>query len=286
MTTTATDSIISAARNIRLPDHSLSPALSVKDAGRIATEHNVSIRDVEITALENAIIPERYIRNRTSLSLQDQITLLQKSVCIVGLGGLGGTVSEMLARLGVGKLILIDGDVFEDSNLNRQLLSTMKTLGASKAQSAAYRVNLVNPAVEVVCHTEFLTAENAHRLTSDAPDLIIDCLDNVKTRFLLEDLARKSGSVMVSGAVAGNTGQVTTIFPEDPGLVRIYGNPDKLPERGVEVHLGTLPYAVALVAVLECAEATKVLLNRGIPLRNKLLIINPLENLYEIMQIG
>ncbi len=76
-----------------------------------------SLRD-EILALEHDIVPERYIRNMNALSIKDQITLLQSRVCIVGLGGLGGTVVETLARIGVGAMTVVDGDVFDESNLN------------------------------------------------------------------------------------------------------------------------------------------------------------------------
>lgn len=279
------DLIIPAVSEKRFPDNTPFLAISVENVTRIADENHIPVRDIELCALENNIIPERYARNRNSLAIEDQIALLKKSACIVGLGGLGGTVTEILARMGIGKLLLIDGDVFEDSNLNRQLLSTVDTLGASKALTAVKRVKQVNPAVETICHTEFLTEKNA-RLLIDHCDVFVDCLDNLKTRFILEAISKKAGSPMVSGAVAGNTGQVTTIFPDDAGLKQIYGDPQKIPEKGVEVSLGTLPYTVSMVAALECAEVTKVLLNKGTPLRNRLLIINPIDNLFEIMTLS
>jgi molybdopterin-synthase adenylyltransferase len=283
------DNIINLIRQTasenKFPDNMPYSALSVAHVAHIAEKTNTSARYIELAALDNNIIPERYARNRNSLTIGDQITLLNKSVCIVGLGGLGGTVTEILARMGVGKLLLIDGDVFEDSNLNRQLLSTVDTMGKSKALTAAKRVRQINPAVETVCYTDFLTDDNADRLIG-RHDVFVDCLDNLRTRFILEGISAKAGVPMVSGAVAGSTGQVTTIFPGDPGLCRIYGDPQTLPEKGVETTLGTLPYAVSLVATLECAEVSKVLLDTGTPLRNKLLIINPLENLFEVMRLS
>ena len=277
--------ITASATENRFPDNTPYSAISVKDINRIADKLNSPVRDIELAALNMAIMPERYSRNRNSLSLEDQITLLNKSVCIVGLGGLGGTVTDILARMGVGKLLLIDGDFFEDSNLNRQLLSTVDTLGESKALRAAKRVRQINPAVEAVCQPDFLTEANADRLTG-YQDVFVDCLDNLKTRFILEGISKKAGVPMVSGAVAGSTGQVTTIFPNDSGLCRVYGDPEKLPEKGVEAALGTLPYSVSIVAALECAEVSKVLLNKGSPLRNKLLIINPFENFFEVMNLS
>lgn len=278
-------SIIQASTEKRFPDQTPFRALSVSNVARIAGEARTSLRDVEICALENEIIPERYARNRTSLSVSDQITLLKKSACIIGLGGLGGTVTEILARMGVGKLVLIDGDVFEDSNLNRQLLSRVDRLGVSKSAAAEKRVMQINPAVETVCHEKYLTDDNARELLAPC-DVFVDCLDNLKTRFILEKHAQEAGAPMVSGAVAGSTGQVTTIFPGDAGLKAIFGDFEKLPEKGVEATLGTLAYTVSLVATLECAEAAKVLLKNGNPLRNKLLIVNPLENLFEVMALS
>ena len=219
-----------------------------------------------------------------SFSTADQLLLLKKTVCVVGLGGLGGAVTEILSRMGIGRLILIDGDHFEDSNLNRQWLSRMDLLGVSKAVAAQKRVLDINPAIETLPHLEFIDETNVDRLVLGA-DVIVDCLDNLKARFTLEKAAGKLKTPMVSGAVAGSTGQVTTLFPEDQGLKSIYGDPQCLPEKGVEASLGTLAYTVTMVSACECAEVIKILLNRGTPLRKKLLILNPLENLYESISL-
>ncbi|MBW1866170.1 MAG: ThiF family adenylyltransferase, partial [Deltaproteobacteria bacterium] len=114
------------------PDGSRYSSLAVKSVAFLAESFGIAGRFVEITALENDIIPERYIRNMQTLSITNQISLLNATVCIVGLGGLGGTVTELLARIGIGTLILVDGDTFEDSNLNRQLLSTERLLSTPK----------------------------------------------------------------------------------------------------------------------------------------------------------
>jgi molybdopterin-synthase adenylyltransferase len=276
------NSIKALSEKKRLPDKTPYWGLSVEKILLISEKHAISLRLVEIAALHENIIPERYVRNMKSFSPSDQILLLEKTVCVVGLGGLGGGVTEILARMGMGKLILIDGDHFEDSNLNRQWLSRPDLLGVPKAFAAQKRVQNINPSVEAISHHEFLDENNADRLVQGA-DIIVDCLDNLKTRFTLEKAARKSGTLMVSGAVAGSTGQVTTLFPEDCGLESIYGDPGQLPEKGIETSLGTLSYTVTLVSALECAEVIKIFLNRGKPLKRKLLIINPLENLYEVI---
>jgi molybdopterin/thiamine biosynthesis adenylyltransferase len=205
------------------------------------------------------VIPERYTRNRKSLSVSDQIALLQSTMAIIGLGGLGGYVAEVLARTGIGRLILVDGDRFEDSNLNRQLNSTAESIGVSKAAATVRRIAAVNPSVEVTSHDVFFKAENAEQLVADA-DVVIDCLDTLPARFLLESAARSRNIPMVTAAVAGTTAQVLAIRPGDTGLRSIYGSPEEAPERGVERMSGNLPYTVMMAAAMECAEAVRLLL--------------------------
>ena len=216
---------------------------------------------------------ERYSRNAKTLSADEQSILSASAVCIAGLGGLGGSVAEMLARTGIGSLILVDGDVFETSNLNRQLLCTEDVLGQSKAAVAKNRIHLVNSSVRVKAIDTFLTPENAPDFLKGA-DLIVDCLDSIPARFELENAARAMAVPLVSGAVAGTCGQVTTIFPEDMGLKLVYGPADTIPPHGAEATLGTLSFSALLVAAIQASEAVKVLLGRGEPLRNSLVIID------------
>jgi molybdopterin/thiamine biosynthesis adenylyltransferase len=197
---------------------------------------------------------------------------------------LGGTVTEILARMGVGRLTLIDGDRFEDSNLNRQLLSSPANLGLPKTEAAAQRVGLINPAVDARVRACFLTEQNASELIAGC-QVVVDCLDNLRTRFELEDACRRLGCSMVSAAVAGASGHVTAIFPEDRGLRLIYGEPQELPLKGAETVLGTVPYAVAFLASLECAEVAKILLGRGALLRDKLLVADLAEGIIEVMNL-
>lgn len=230
-------------------------------------------------------LPNRYVRNQGTLTVHDQKTLTDAHVCIVGLGGLGGAVVEILARLGVGNLTLIDGDVFEESNLNRQLLSTTQNLGNSKVEAAADRVRLINPSVSTRVHPAFLKPANAVSLIAGA-DVVADCLDNLKTRFLLEKAAKSVGIPLVSAAVAGTYGQITTIFPEDAGLGQIYGLENTVPDRGAEAALGTLAYTALALAAMECSEIAKILLKRGNLLRNKLFIMDFMDNIQEVLPLS
>ncbi len=279
-----TERIAALAIEKEFPDQTHYRSLSVECVVEIARQSHKNIREIEIAALEKGIVPERYARNMRTFSLADQVALLNARAAVVGLGGLGGTVVEILARMGVGQLTLIDGDRFEDSNLNRQLLSSMQQLGTPKAEAAVQRVSQINPSVSVTAHMQFLTAENAEQLLQSA-DVAVDCLDNLRTRFHVEDAIRRIGCPLVSAAVAGSSGHLTTIFPEDQGLRLIYGDPEKVPLKGAETALGTVPYSVTFLAALECAEVTKVILGKGTPLRHKLLLADLLEGTIEVMSL-
>lgn len=271
MNADAIERIIKSARPRQFPDKTAYNSISIRQTARLSKEMDVSSRQIEILALEHGVVPERYARNMRTFSPQDQIALLNARVSIVGLGGLGGAVVEILARIGIGKLNVIDGDVFEESNLNRQFLSTPARMAKSKAEAAAQRIKTLNSAVALNAHARFLDAENGVGLLRHS-DVCVDCLDNLKTRFILERLCKQIGSPLVSAAVAGASGQVTTIFPEDQGLKLIYGVEEKVPPNGAETALGTVPHAVTFLAALECAEVIKIIQNKPGLLRNKLLV--------------
>lgn len=279
-----TETLIRAATTATLPDDSectcISSAAIDEIAGRLGSSHN----HVAIMALEAGIIPERYLRNLKSITLAEQAILLKSHACVVGLGGLGGGVIEILARIGIGRLTLIDGDRFEVHNLNRQFLSAPQTIGQPKAEVARARVKRINPGISADIHHGFLDETNAAQLIADA-DVIIDCLDNLGTRFILGRAAQTAGIPLVSAAVAGDAGHVTTIFPEDPGFSLVYGPEASAPDKGAETAFGCLPHAVTLLAALECSEAFKVLLNRGELLRCKMLILDLNDNTMSVLNL-
>jgi len=268
----------------KFPDNTLYTSISVEHVAGLAKFFEVSGRHIEIAALEESIVPERYSRNMKAFSTNDQATLLKSRVSIVGLGGLGGAVTEILARIGIGALNLIDGETFEDCNLNRQFLCTHHLLAKYKAEAAVKRVNEINSSIVVQEHYEFLDEKNTDGLI-DNSDVIVDCLDNLKTRFLLERASKKVGSPLVSAAVAGAFGHVTSIFPEDRGLKLIYGESDNITQKGAEASLGCLPYTVMLLASLETSEVVKILLSKGSVLRNKLLVTDLMDNRLEVLDL-
>lgn len=269
----------------QFPDGTVYAGIAMADTNALARELKMTPREIDISALACDIVPERYARNMKSFSNQDQLTLLESRVTIVGTGGLGGTVSETLARIGVGKLTLIDGDCFEESNLNRQLFSTEAMIDQSKATVAADRIKSVNATVEVTHHVCNLDDTNALDLIAGS-DVTADCLDNLPTRFTLQTASRTAGIPMVSAAVGGHSGHLTAIFPEDQGIELIFGDPKEAAAmKGAEQILGNLPYTVTTVAALESAEIVKILLQKDSALRNRLLIIDLNDYTFETLRL-
>lgn len=221
----------------------------------------------------------RYLKNKNMLSQEECDMLLGKSVCIVGCGGLGGYIIEMIGRIGVGKITAVDGDVFDLTNLNRQLLCTEQHIGLGKAETAKERRAKVNSEIEFTAISEYLTEENAESILC-GHDIVIDALDSISARFILQETASRLGIPMIYGAIAGWYGQVSTIMPGSNFLSRIY----RLHEgKGHEAELGNPSFSPALVASVEVSEAVKVMIGRGEVLDGKLLMIDLLNNDFEVI---
>ena len=259
-------------------------SVSVNQVKEIAFKYKVKARKIEISALQNNIIPERYQRNLGVISPLEQVKLLQSKVAIIGAGGLGGTILELLTRIGIGKLIIADKDIIVDSNLNRQILSNETNLGQSKTDAAVKRVKEINSSVEIVGHSVFIDSDNVKEIIEGA-DVAVDALDNLPSRFVLQKACRDLKIPLVHGAIAGFNGQLTTIFPEDKGLELIYGSDRDLPEHGSEVTLGAPTVTPALIASLEAQEVIKILLKRGKLFRNRLLYLDIEGGTIEILNL-
>ncbi len=224
---------------------------------------------------------DRYSKNEKMLSPEENLSLRKKRVAVVGCGGLGGHIIEQLARLGVGYITVIDGDVFDVSNLNRQLLSNVENIGQKKAIVAKEHIRKVNPDIEIVSYTEYLTEKNAIEILI-GHDVICDALDSISSRKIVRNAAEKINTPMVFGAIAGWYAHVSTLFPGDKLFDIIYDT-DK--NKGLEQELGNPSFIPALTASLQLAEVLKILTNKGLLLRNKLLSVNTLENDYQIIDI-
>ena len=136
----------------------------VKQIKNISRKFQTQSREIEILALQNNIIPERYYRNLGAISPLEQVKMLQSKIAIIGAGGLGGTILELLARMGIGKLTIADQDITVDSNLNRQLLSNETNLGQKKTEAAVKRVKEINSSVEIVGFSIFIGSDNVKKL--------------------------------------------------------------------------------------------------------------------------
>ncbi len=241
----------------------------------IASKYSVSLYDIYLTALRKKILPYRYIRNLESISLDDQLKLSESKVTVIGAGGLGGQVILLLARLGIGNLAAVDHDVFDETNLNRQALSSIDVLGRSKAETARETVKTINPAVNVASFHSRLDSSNAENILTGS-NVIVDALDNVSDRFILEQYAGKFDIPLVHGAVAGFEGQLMTIFPQDEGLENIYGkNRDsKSPEKSPASILGVPAVTPAIIASFQVIETIKIILKKDSLLRNMLVYMD------------
>jgi len=224
---------------------------------------------------------DRYIRNEKMLSRDENLSLRSCKVAVVGCGGLGGHIIEMLARLGIGHLTVIDGDVFEPSNLNRQLLSTPANLGKPKAAEAEKRVRQINPDIKVTAREAFVSEDNAGELL-EGHNVICDALDNVSSRKIVAKAAEDLNIPLVFAAIAGWYAQIGTMMPGSRLLDKIYPEGTN---KGAETKLGNPSFTPALAASLQVAECLKLLVNKEGILKNKLLMVDTLEHEYQVIEI-
>jgi len=241
--------------------------LEDRAALEIAGLGGTDLHEIYREALGIGVYPGRYVRNLDAVSPAEQRKLAESQVAVAGAGGLGGQVILLLARIGVGRLVVIDHDRFDETNLNRQALCNRDTLNKPKVEAAVEAVAAVNPGVRVVPHRAKIDASNADSLLAGA-DVIVDALDNVSDRLVLQEAARRLGVPLVHGALAGFEGRVMTVYPEDPGLEQLYepaaaeGDPER-----PEALLGVPAVTAAIVGSLQAMEVIKILLRRGKPFR-------------------
>ncbi|MFO7932278.1 MAG: HesA/MoeB/ThiF family protein [Desulfosalsimonas sp.] len=270
--------IAGLARKIKDPAQRSVSVINESEALQAARKCGSTLRQAYIASLGAGIWPLRYLRNSQSLSADEQLRLARSCAAVIGAGGLGANVLMLLARMGIGRLVIADPDVFEESNLNRQLTASTQTLGIAKTDAAKNMLLSVNPAVETTTFQAGLTGENAAEILKGA-DVALDALDNVPSRLVLADACRQAAIPMIHAAIAGFEGQVMTIFPHDPGLELIYGEGGLTPspEASPEAVMGVPGVTPAILAGLEAMEAVKVLLGRGRSLGNRMLYVD-LEN--------
>ena len=247
-------------------------------SGRILVLMNPQLSHEEILRYSrHLLIPD--------VGLEGQQKLKGSSALVIGTGGLGSPVALYLAAAGVGRIGLVDYDVVDESNLQRQIIHSLDTIGAPKIESARARMLGLNPYIQVDAWNEPFTANNAMSIAADY-DILIDCTDNFPTRYLSNDAAVLLGKPNVYGSIFRFDGQASVfyakegpcyrcLFPEPPppGLVPTCA------EGGV---LGVLP---GTIGTIQATEAIKVLLGIGIPLIGKLLLYNALDMSFEYVKL-
>jgi len=219
----------------------------------------------------------RHQRNIGVLTEAEQQILAGKRVFIAGCGGLGGYSAEFMARVGVGSLVLCDGDCFEESNLNRQLCCTEKTLGQSKAAAAAARLREVDSTLSLTVHHTLITAGNAASLIRGS-DLVIDALDSLDARLLLEEACAAEGIPCLFGGINRTVGMVTTVLPGDNVVHKLFAGGHTAEKPAV------LAFTVAAVSCHQAMEAVNILLGRP-ALRGRLLIVDLARSATEVVDL-
>jgi adenylyltransferase/sulfurtransferase len=216
---------------------------------------------------------ERYDRQILipEIGKQGQELLKKARIFIAGAGGLGSPISIYLAAAGVGKIRLVDCDVVDATNLNRQVLHWEKDIGRMKIQSASEKLKNLNPYVAVDTVGDVITAANVSRLI-EGFDAVVDAMDNLPTRFLLNKAAVDRKIPFFHGAVRGFEGRVMTILPGRSACLRCMHREPVPPERFPVV--GVAP---GLVGVLQATEVIKYFVGKGRLLTNRLLLFDGLD---------
>jgi molybdopterin/thiamine biosynthesis adenylyltransferase/rhodanese-related sulfurtransferase len=208
---------------------------------------------------------------------QGQLKLLESKILLIGAGGLGSPASLYLAAAGVGRLGIVDADVVDESNLQRQIVHSTERLGEAKVESAKRTIEALNPDVEVVAYKERLTSENVERILADGWDVIVDGADNFPTRYLVNDASIWHDIPVVHGSIYRFEGQATVfkpgvgpcyrcLFPTPPP-------PELAPSCAEGGVLGVLP---GVIGSLQANEALKLALGIGEPLVGRLLLFDAL----------
>jgi sulfur-carrier protein adenylyltransferase/sulfurtransferase len=215
-----------------------------------------------------------------------QAKLLDSKVLIIGAGGLGSPAALYLAAAGVGTLGIVDFDVVEASNLQRQVLHSTERLGDKKVDSARTTIQALNPDVHVVAHDEMLLADNVERLIAGY-DVILDGTDTFETRYLLNDAAVAAGIPVVHASVFRFEGQLTTFVPyEGPCYRCLYPTPpppELAPGCSVAGVLGVVP---GIMGLLQANEVLKLVLGIGEPLVGRLLLFDALDGSFSELRLA
>uniref|UniRef100_A0A7S3DSI5 Adenylyltransferase and sulfurtransferase MOCS3 homolog n=1 Tax=Entomoneis paludosa TaxID=265537 RepID=A0A7S3DSI5_9STRA len=250
----------------------------------LGRQYNVSSKEAHpLSAIEpvHELSPnhiERYSRQMilsNGFGVHGQLSLLSSSVLIIGAGGIGSTVILYLAASGIGRMGIVDFDVVEVSNLHRQVIHTTQRVGWNKAVSACYSVQQLNPSANCLAYNEEVTHENVERLVSSY-DCIVDCSDNPRTRYLINDACVLVGKPLVSGSAVGTEGQLTvynsTKKEQSPCYRCLYPRPSATGQCRACSDAGVLGPVPGLIGILQSMEVIKLLTGEGDTMDRRLLM--------------
>lgn len=227
--------------------------VSLKQYQKILSKEKTTFRSIEKRVFEKNLTPLRYKKNQNSITQKEQFKLFNSHVYIVGCGGLGGNVAELLARVGIGKLTLIDDDTFSEHNLNRQNFCTIKTLNKKKAKVVASNLSLINPALSLHVKVERLKKSNVKTLLKGA-DVVMDCVDDIKTKKILSLHCKSQNTHFIHGAIAGNSLHVST----SKDIYKFY----KDNKKGAEEISGNLSFSASFCASLQASFCIQSILKK------------------------
>lgn len=216
---------------------------------------------------------EMITRQMPLTTQEEQEKFRNAKITVIGCGGIGGETIEMLARMGVGELVLVDEDSFDMTNMNRQTLATMDDIGHDKSRTASEKVRKINPYVKVTSYSEHVSQENIEKIIGDSA-IVIDALDNVLTRVIVSRTAKDKKIPFIHAAIHGTLGQITTFLSNSD---KTYEEMFALPSAGKELNKNTVeelknvtsgtPPVIGptpnLIGCLEAMEAYKIITGRG-----------------------
>lgn len=245
------------------------------------------IREGPMTESLSSTEMERYQKHLQlpEVGLNGQVKLKDASVLVIGVGGLGSPAALYLAAAGIGKLGLVDDDRVALSNLQRQVLHSVETLGEPKPSSGAKILQNLNPEIEVKQHALRLTGENAAALINEY-DVVLDCTDNFPARQVINRECVVQHKAMVHGAVFRFEGQVSVFHsPNGPCYTCLYAQKpaeEAIPDPAKNGLIATAP---GVIGVIQANETIKLLLGIGKPLAGRLLLVDLLEMRFQEIQV-
>jgi len=229
--------------------------ISFTSAEKIAMDFNLSLNETENLILSNGFIPLKYKKN--SFTSDDQKRLFNSKILIAGCGATGQALAQSFARLGIGNIMFFDPDSFEDTNLNRQIFSNESNLSASKAAETEKQLKNINSSVNINFYEKSIESDDFFNCIKDT-DLVVDALDNFKSRFYLEKICRQKDKKFIHTAISGWSGQAKIVYPEEDFLLKTFG--DKI--YNSQEDSNNLFAAVMTLCGIVTSLSVKILLNK------------------------